>query len=902
METRGRRDRPRAAGYVTVAFWKNLFSRSQVERELDDELQAFVDLLTAEKIRSGMTPDAARRAARVEAGGVEQIKEEVRDVRSGALVETTVQDFRYGLRLLRRSPGFATLAILTIALGIGANSAIFSVINGVVRKPLAYPKSDELMFITSQFRNQKFDRFWVSPPEYLEFKERTKAFASVGAYTTGAMNVSDGQQPERVNAVFMTASMFKVLGVAPIRGQAFTEAQDLPNTDPVVLMSYELWQRSFGGDPAVVGKRIDIQGRPRTVLGIMPQGFDLHDARAQLWAPLGLDPANRQNRGSHFLYLVGRTAPGVTPPQAKAELETMLRTWGQIAANTHVPNDSTHRMNMVALRDDVIGNVRKALWVLQGSVLLVLLIACANVANLLLARAETRHKEFAVRTALGAGRGRILRQFMAEGVVLSVLGGVLGLALAYWGLQALLVANPESIPRSAEIGLDPAVLAFTFVIAVLTGLVFGMAPLLHVSDHAVTQAIKEGGVRSTTNAGRNRIRRGLVVAEMALAVMLVIGAGLLIRSFANLTSVDPGFNPEQRATFGLVLPQASYPDSQRRVTFHRDLRRKLEQIPGVQMAGAMQGLPPFRQLNANDTDFEGYTFTPGSDAPIENVDYYQYVTLGYFESMGIGLKDGRTFNDADAVTGASVIVNEALVKRFFPNQNPLGQRLNPYLTRDTTWFTIVGVVKDVKQGGLENPVGTELYFFYDQLPRIAGFAPGQMNYVIRSPQSLEALTPSIRRAVREMDPALPIVQMRTMEDVIGASVTRQRFLSLLLGIFAVVALMLAAIGTYGILSYMVTERQREIGIRMALGAGSGQVVGLIMRQGMTLALLGIVLGVTGALWLSRVTSTLLYGVKPSDPSTYLVVAGIIATVATIACLVPTRRATRVDPLEAIRAD
>ena len=881
---------------------RNLFRRAEVERELDEELGAYIDLLVAEKLKAGMTLDAARRAARVEAGGVEQIKEEVRDVRKGALVETTVRDLKYGLRLLKRSPGFATLAVLTIALGIGANSAIFSVINGVVRKPLAYPDSDRLMFITSQFRNMKFDRFWVSPPEYHEFKELNKSFAAVGAYTTGAMNVSDAQQPERVNAVFLTASMFKVLGVSPMRGTVFTDEHDVPNADPVVLMSYELWQRSFGGDPAIVGKRVDIQGRKRTVLGIMPPGFDLHDARAQLWVPLGLDAANRtQQRGSHYLYLVGRLRPGVNETQAKAELEGLLRTWGQVAAN-HVPNDSTHRMGMVSLRDDVIGNVKKALWVLQGAVFLVLLIACANVANLLLARAESRHKEFAVRTALGAGRGRILRQFMAEGLVLSVLGGILGLALAYWGLKALLAANPQSIPRSAEITLDPMVLGFTFSIAVLTGLIFGLAPLLHVGDKAVSQAIKEGGLRTTANAGRNRVRRGLVVAEMALAVTLVIGAGLLIRSFANLTSVDAGFNPAERVTFGLVMPQASYPDSQRRVAFHHELKQKLQQIPGVEAVSAMQGLPPFRQLNANDVDFEDYTFTPGSDGPIENVDFYQYVTADYFETMGIGLKEGRAFNAGDASGARVVVVNEALAKRFYPKQSIIGKRLNPFLSSDTTKFTVVGVVKDVKQAGLEAPAGTELYFFYDQLPRYVGFAPGQMNVVMKSTRPLAALAPAIRRAVREMDPSMPIVQLRSMEDVIGASVTRQRFLSLLLGIFAVVALTLAAIGTYGILSYMVTERQREIGIRMALGAGQSQVVGLVLRQGLTIAGLGIGIGMLGALWLSRLTSTLLFGVSPSDVPTYVGVAALIAAVATVACLVPTRRATRVDPLEAIRAD
>jgi len=464
----------------------------------------------------------------------------------------------------------------------------------------------------------------------------------------------------------------------------------------------------------------------------------------------------------------------------------------------------------------------------------------------------------------------------------------------------LLAANPQSIPRSLEITLDPAVLAFTVAVALVTGIVFGLAPLLHVGDQAVTNAIKEGGMRTTSTAGRNRVRRALVVGEMALAVMLVIGAGLLIRSFRNLTSVDAGFDPRDRVTFGIVLPGIAYPDSQRRVQFYGELTRKLDAIPGVENVAAMQGLPPFRQVNANDTEFEGYTPTPGG--PPQNVDYYQTTTVGYFEVMSIPMKEGRAFDATDANGAPAMIVNETLAKRYWPSQSALGRRVRPSFGPNTPWFTVVGVAKDVKQGGLDANVGTELYLPYEQMPRLVGFAPLGMNIVMKSDRSLAALAPSIRQAVAEMDPALPIVQMRTMEAVIGASVTRQRFLSLLLGIFAVVALTLAAIGTYGILSYMVTERQREIGIRMALGAGQGQVVGLVLGQGLAIAVLGIGLGVLGAIGLSRLTSSLLYGVSPSDPSTYVAVAVIIGVVAVAACVVPTRRATRVDPLEAIRAD
>jgi predicted permease len=812
------------------------------------------------------------------------------------------QDLTYGWRVLRRAPGFALIAILTIGLGIGANSAIFSVVNGVVRKPLDYAAPDKLMFITSQFPTLSFDKFWVSPPEYFDYKEHTRAFTDIAAYSTGAMNVSEGEQPERVNAAFVTANMFRVLGVRPERGTTFTDAEDRPNAEPVVVISHELWRRTFGGDPAVVGKQVQVQGRSRRVLGIMPPGFDLHDTKAQIWAPLGLDPSNRRNRGSHFVYLVGRLAPGVTEARADAELTGMLHRWREWAGDTHVPNDSTHRLQMEPLRDEVVGGVRKALWVLQGAVALVLLISCANVANLLLARAESRHKEFAVRTALGAGRTRILRQFTTEGVVLSALGAALGLALAYAGLKALLAANPESIPRAAEVTLDPAVLGLTVVVAGLTGLVFGLAPLLHVGDATVSLAIREGGTRTTSSVSRNRVRRGLVTAEIALAVMLAIGAGLLIRSFRNLTTVNAGFDPASRVTFGLVLPQAAYPDSTRRVQFFGDLARRLEQIPGVQGVSAMQGLPPQRPVNANDTEFEGYNPAPGSNLPAPNVDYYQTATAGYFQTMGIAIRAGRGFQPTDAVGGPVVIVNEALAKRFYPQQSALGRRIRPCCGNDVPWFTIVGIAADVKQGGLDKDAGTELYFSYEQSPRYLGFAPGSMNVVLRTRQPVEAVAPSIRRAVHSMDPALPIVQMRSMEEVVGVSVARQRLLSLLLGIFAAVALALAAIGTYGILSYMVTERQREIGIRLALGAGPGRVQQLLLGHGLGIALVGIGLGTVGALGLSRLTASLLYGVSPYDPVTFVVVAVVIAGVAVAACVAPVRRATRVDPLTVIRGE
>lgn len=880
---------------------ENLVNNKAVEADLDAELRSYIDLLVAQKVKAGMSPDEARRQAMIEVGGFERTKDAVRDERPGMFFESAFRDLKHGARLLGRSPGFAAVAILTIALGIGATSAIFSVVNAVALKPLPYPGSERLTYLTSQFPGLGFDKFWISPPEYFELRERLKSFEVIGAYTTGAWNVSEGQSPERVPAAFVTAEMFAALGVRPQLGQVFKPEHDRPNVPPVVVIGDALWRRTFGADPSIIGRQVEFQGLKRTVLGVMPASFDLHDSKAQVWAPLGLDPSNRQNRGSHFLYLVGRLKPDVSPERANAELLTVLQQWGRINPNTHVPNDSTHRVQMTSLRDEVVGNVKNALWVLQGAVLLLLLIACANVANLLLVRAESRNKEFAVRAALGAGRSRILRQFFAEGLVLTFVGAVLGLAIAWFGLKAILAANPASIPRSAEITVDPTVLLVTILIAVLTAGIFAMAPLLHIGEAAVAAVIKEGSSRGTPTAARHRIRRGLVAVEIALAVMLVVGAGLLVRSFSNLTAVDAGFDPNELITFGVAMPVAKYSDGQRRVAFVTELQRRLRAIPGVEAVGAMSGLPPQRPVNANDTQFEGLPTGPG--AIPQNVDYNQTITNEYFATMGIPIVKGRGFLSSDALGANVVVVNEALAKRFYPDSDPIGRRIKTFTTgTDTTWQTIIGVARDVKQGGLDQNVGTEIYLPLEQQPSRGGFAPSQMNVVVRTSSPMQSVAPAIQRVVRDMDQGLPIVQMRPMTEVFSQTVTRQRFLSTLLAIFAGVALTLAAIGTYGVVSYLVTERQREIGIRVALGADSSRIVKLVLMQGLTLAMTGIVLGIGAAFALSRLTAKLLFGVSPSDPLTYVGVAAVITAIALIACMVPARRAMHVDPLTAIRGD
>ena len=807
-------------------------------------------------------------------------------------------DLVYALRSLRKSPGYAAVTILTLALGIGANTAIFSVVNGVILKPLPYPSPERLVYITSQFPSLGFDQFWISAPEFVEFAESNRSFQRVGGYRAGAVNLGTPDQPRRVNSALITSELMPTLAVAPIRGRQFTREDTLPGAEDVAVLSSELWRTAFGGDESVLGRIVPIDGAPTRIVGIMPPGYDVHDQRIQVWLPLTLDPANPGGRGGHFLYLVGRLKDDVSLEQARVDLESMLVKWPLKTGSGHVPNTKEHRLRFDGLHDDLVGSLRTALWVLQGAVVFVLLIACANLANLMLARAESRQREFAIRSALGAGRWRLLRQFLTEGLVLALVGGLLGATLGFGGLRALLAANPESLPRSGEIALDPMVLGFTVVMSLLTGVVFGLSPLLHLRQHVVNNSLKEAGQRSTASAARTLVRRGLVISEVALAVVLVVGAGLLLRSFWNLMNVDAGFNRSRLMTFGLVLPSASYQAPQSVVDFFTRLQSELSQLPGVQGVAAMQGLPPQRLVNANDTDFENYTAPP--EGPFENVDYYQNVTPAYLMTLGIPLVDGRDFTDSDVGGPPVALVNETLAKTFFRDQSPLGRRLKPGFGPKVPWFTIVGVVRDVKQGGVAQKTGTEIYFLADQGPRAVNFAPRSMNIVIRSSMPFDALAADVRRVVGGMDATLPIVKPRTMDDVFAETIARPRFLAVLLMIAAGLALALAAIGTYGVLSYAVSQRRKEIGIHMAMGATRQRVLGMVLGQGMVLAAMGLVVGVGASFLLTRFLQTQLFNVKPSDPATLGAVLIFIATVALVACYLPAHRATRVDPLVALR--
>jgi putative ABC transport system permease protein len=559
---------------------------------------------------------------------------------------------------------------------------------------------------------------------------------------------------------------------------------------------------------------------------------------------------------------------------------------------------------MKPLTDQMLGGVSRSIWVLQAAVGFVLLIACANLANLLLARAETRHREFAVRTAIGATRGRLLQQFMTESVLLSVAGGVLGLGLARVGVQALVRAYPNSLPRTTEIAVDPIVLAFTFAVALASGVLFGLAPIMHTRIKGLVTALKEGGDRGATGAARHHVRRGLVMAEIALAVMVVIAAGLLVRTVYNLTSVDAGFNRSRLVTFSITLPRVTYPQGTARMQLFQGLIDKLRGVAGVQAASAMSGLPPNRPLNANDTDIDNYTAPP--EGPFEIVDYYQNVVADYFETMGIPVVQGRSFQRADiASTGMVAIVNERLVNTFWKGKNPIGQRLRPCCGNQVPWFTVVGVAKDVKQGGVDQKTGTELYFFVDQLaalPPASQQVPLTMNVVLRTTLPPATLSQTVEGVVHEADRTVPVVRLRDMDDVFAESIRRPRLLAQLIGVFAGLALLLAAIGTYGVLSYMVAERRREIGIRLALGADRSNVVAQVMRQGLLLTSVGVIVGLAGAFGLNRLLASLLFGVKPTDAMTMTGVIVAITLVALFACVLPAWRASRLDPNAALRTE
>jgi putative ABC transport system permease protein len=817
-------------------------------------------------------------------------------------MHTLWEDIRHAVRLWASRPAFAAVVVVTLALGIGANAAIFSVVDAVLLEPLPYPEPDRLTLVTSQFPALGFDKFWVSAPEYLELRRWARSFEEIGAYTVAAANLSGGERPLRVTAAYVTASLFPTLGVATERGRPFTEEEDGPGVEPVAVLGHDLWMRAFAGDPDVVGRTVEVDGARHTVVGILPPGFDVEDAGVELWLPLAIDPANPGGRGSHYLYLLGRLAPGVSLTQARHELTALLTRWEEEFPDDHRPNPEGHALRIDPLKEDRVGEARPALMLLLGAVGLVLLIACANVANLLLARAEARQREIAVRTALGASGARLLRQFLTESLLLAFVGALVGLAFAQGALELLLAANPGSLPRMAEIGLDARVLAFTLAVALATGVLFGLVPALHARTRAFFHALKEGGGRSSAGVGRQTFRRALVVAEVALAAVLVVGAGLLLKSFWTLTRVDPGFEPRGVLGFQLSVPSATYPEPEQVNALYERLLERLAALPGAESAAAMTGLPPSRSVNANSTEFESVPEDP--DGPPHNVDYYQFVSEGYFETMKIPRVSGRVFESTDAAGGAPVVVvNRTLARTFWGDVDPVGQRLRRgWFGDDELWCTIVGVVEDVKQGGLDQEAGTELYFLDRQVPATVGQSPRTRWVVVRTAGDPLSLAPQVHAVVRELAPSLPVARLQPLEQVVSDSLARSRFLSLLVALFGLLALALAAVGTYGVLSWAVEQRRFEMGVRMALGARAQSLLMLVLGQGLRLVGVGLAVGLVLAVASRRVVASLLFGVEATDPATLASVGAVLLAVALVACLIPALRAMRVDPVTALRSE
>ncbi len=894
--------------------WGTLLPKRR-DSDLEQELRMHLELAAEDARRRGLNATDSARAARLKAGGSSQAMDALRDQRGVPWLDDLTRDAHHGVRMLRRTPVFTVVALLTLALGIGANTAIFSIVNGVILRPLDYPKPAQLMYLTTEFPALGLTGNALSVQEYLEFRQINQSFAMVGAYrtaggayTTGEVNLMAGDRPLRVRSISVDAHLLNTLGVHPAQGRFFSQEE----TDragglapPLAILSSELWQTVFGGQP-LIGQTLNVDGRRHEILGIMPAGIDVMDNRTAIWLPLGLPEAIRQNRGFHILHVIGRLKDGVTAQAAQTELNAFLENWGERTGSSgHVPTNrparaADHTLQMQPVQDAIVGDARRSIWILQVAVGFVLLIACANLANLLMARAESRRREFAVRAALGASRSRLLRQTMTEGVMLCLAGGMLGLWLARVAVQALIRAYPTSVPRMSEIAIDLSVLLFALGVSVATGVLFGLAPVAQRRANDLVAAFKEGGNRGVSAAGRHRIRRTLVVAEVALAVMLVIGAGLLTRTVYNLTSVDAGFDRSRLVTFSMTLAEPYDPDT--RAPRYRRLLDQLQVAPGVQGAAVMSGLPPNRSPEAIPTRIENHTAFDGS--PVEIIDYYQFVMGDYFATMGVPIVAGRSFEPADAASpGRVVIVNETLANRIWKGRNPIGQRVRPNLSvaigfGGDSWHTVIGVAKDVKQGGVEKETGTELYVSLDQL----AMAAPTMNVVLRTTLAPAGLSRTLERLVRDVDPAVPIVRLREMDEVFAESIRRPRLLAQLLGAFAGLALLLAAVGTYGVLSCMVTERRREIGVRIALGASRSSVIGLVMKQGLQATVIGVIVGVAGAFAVNRMIASLLFGVQPTDAATMAAVSATISTVAAFACWLPGWRASRLDPNVVLRAE
>jgi putative ABC transport system permease protein len=810
------------------------------------------------------------------------------------MLEAFWQDVRYGIRMLVKNPGFTVVSVLALALGIGANTAIFSVVNAVLLRPLPYQDPDNLVHV---LRTQPpIMRGPISRPDFLEWQAQQKVFSEIAAYYFETFNLTGVDQAERIVGARVTENFFQLFGVAPGKGRFLLPADNQGEAGHVAVISYGLWQRRFGGQPSIIGQTISLNGETYAVVGVAPPAFSFPQ-RIEIWTPAKI-ALDKRDRGSNYLKVIARLKEGVTRAQAQAQMNQVTAALAQ----QYPENDTNLSVTISSLLEDQVMNIRSVLIILLGAVLFVLLIACANVANLLLARATTRQKEMAVRTALGAGRWRIIRQLITESVLLALIGGTLGVLLALWGINVLVALAPANIPRIKEVSLDQWVLCFSLLISVATGIIFGLAPAIQISKTNLNEVLKEGTRSAATGSPHSaRLRRVLIIAEIALSFVLLISAGLLIESIRRLTDVNPGFNPKPLLTASVSFPRRPPSSSageegeleQVRASsgFLTAVQQKILALPGVQAVGAINDLPVAGRGSVNgDFNIEGRPKFKSGEAPVAE---YRLVTPSYFRAIGISLLKGRVFNDSDdARQQVSILVNETLARRFFPGEDPVGKRL---LVMDDKPHEIIGVVGDAKQWGLERPTDPEIYFSYAQI----GFG-SETTLVIRTDLEPASLSEGVRGAIREVNSDAPVYGIKSMMQVTADSTAQRRFNTILMTSFAGIALLMATIGLYGVISYSVAQRSQEIGIRMALGAQGRDVLRMIIWSGLKLALAGVVFGLLISLAITRMLVSLLYGVGATDPFTLIIGSIFLTLVALLACYIPARRATRIDPMIALR--
>jgi predicted permease len=871
-----------------------LLRKRSVEQEMEEELRFHLRMRAEENVRRGMTAEEAERAALESFGSWVRVREACRDIKGGGVVETFMQDVRFGVRMLRKHLGFTLVAVLTLALGIGANTAIFSVVDSVLLRPLQYPNAERIAAI--QELNEKGSRVQVTPANFLDWRAQNTVFEDLAAIYARTANLSAADESERIDLAMTSTNFFQVFGVRPQAGRFFLPEEEMAGHNPVVVISYGLWQRHFGGDPSLVGKSIMLDGQAYTVVGVAPAGFQ-HPDKTEAWIPpfqrvptMSAQMDIERARGFGFLSAVALLKPGVSVKQAHDEMTAITA-----RLRAQYPDSNNNRFNrVVSLQTHLVGESSAALLLLLGAVSLLLLIACANVANLLLARAASRHKEIAVRLALGATRLRLVRQLLVESVLLSLVGGVFGLLIGWWGVDLIRRLLPAGFPRAQTIDVDLRVLGFTLLVSIGTGIVFGLVPALQSTNPDVNEALKESGRSSAGGVRRNRVRSLLIVSEVALSLVLLIGAGLLFRSFMSLRAVELGFRPQSMLTFRLSPSGPNFRQDAQYTAFYSQVAERIKTLPGVEAVGIINSLPLTKGWTTSIM-VQGRPPLRRDQWPPVN---YRSVSPDYFRAVNVPVLKGRTFDERDNdKSPVTVMVNQSLARRDFPGEEPIGQRLNfGAVGKDgqPVWFEIVGVVADVRNLELNSEPTPEIYTCYLQDP-FAG-----MSYVVRSQVEPESLVPAVREAVRQVDRAQPVAEIRKMEQIVSEAAAQPRFNSLLLGLFASLALLLAAAGIYGVMSYTVTQRTHEIGVRMALGAQTRDVFRLVVGQCMRLTLVGLALGLVCAFALTRVMATLLYGVKPTDPSTFAGGALLLVLVALLSCYMPARRATKVDPLVALR--